>query len=88
MGALTAMTYLRVRELAEERGLTITDLHLKTGISYSTMHAIWHNRVEMYQRSTLDRIAITLGVRVGDLFGGEPEWPREQPPTQKRRQTA
>jgi len=76
MGAFTAMTYLRVRELAEQRGLSKTDLHMKTGISYSTIHAIWNNRVEMYQRSTLDKLAIVLGVRVGDLFGGEPEWPR------------
>lgn len=67
------MTYLRIRELAEEKKLNITTLARKAELSYSTMHALWHDRVEQFNRVTLDRVARALGVNVADLFGGEPE---------------
>lgn len=67
------MTYLRVRELAEAQGMNITDLSRKALISYTTAHSLWHDRTDQLNRRTLDRVAHALGVRVGDLFGGEPE---------------
>lgn len=67
------MTHLRVRELAEAKGMNITDLSRKALISYTTAHSIWHDRTDQLNRKTLDRIAVALGVRVSDLFGGEPE---------------
>ena len=67
------MTYLRVRELAEARGLNITTLSRKAEISYTTAHALWHDRTDQLNRRTLDRVALALGVRVSDLFGGEPK---------------
>lgn len=88
MGAITNMTYLRVRELAVGQGMNISDLHMKTGLSYSTVHAFWHNRVEMYPRSTLDKLAIALGVRVPDLFGGDPELPAPGNSDRRRRRSA
>lgn len=67
------MTYLRVRELAENQGLNIQNLSHKSQLAYTTVHGIWHDRVHQLNRRTLDRIAIALGVRVADLFGGDPE---------------
>jgi DNA-binding Xre family transcriptional regulator len=67
------MTYLRVRELAEERGLNITTLARKAELSYTTAHALWHDRTDQLNRRTLDRVARALGVQVRDLFGGDPE---------------
>ena len=67
------MTYLRVREIAEAKSMNITDLSRKALISYTTAHALWHDRTEQLNRRTLDRVAGALGVKVGDLFGGEPE---------------
>lgn len=68
------MTHLRIKELAEAQSLNITTLARKALLSYSSAHALWHSKVVQYDRKTLDRIAIVLGVRVTDLFGGEPEW--------------
>lgn len=68
------MTHLRIKELAEPQGLNITTLARKAALSYSSAHALWHNKVVQYDRKTLDRVAIVLGVRVCDLFGGEPVW--------------
>lgn len=68
------MTHLRIKELAEAKGLNITTLARKALLSYSSAHALWHGRVAQYDRKTLDRVAIVLEVRVPDLFAGEPEW--------------
>lgn len=68
------MTYLRVKELAEARGLNITTFARKAALSYTSAHALWHGRISQLDRKTLDRVAIALGVRVPELFGGDPEW--------------
>lgn len=67
------MTYLRVRELAEAQGLNITTLARKAELSYTTAHALWHDKTDQLNRKTLDRLARALGVQVSDLFGGDPE---------------
>ena len=66
------MTYLRVRELAEQQGLNITTLSRKAELAYTTTHALWHGEVSQLNLKTLDRVAVALGVRVSDLFGGNP----------------
>ncbi len=67
------MTYLRVRELAEQKGLNITTLSRKAELAYTSAHALWHGDVTQVNVKTLDRVARALGVRVSDLFGGEPK---------------
>jgi DNA-binding Xre family transcriptional regulator len=67
------VTHLRVRELAQARGLNITTLSRKAEISYTTAHALWHDRTDQLNRRTLDRVALALDVRVSELFGGEPK---------------
>ncbi len=64
------MTYLRVRELAEQKGLNITTLSRKAELAYTSAHALWHGDVTQVNVKTLDRVARALGVRVSDLFGG------------------
>lgn len=71
------MTYLRVKELAEEQGLNITTFARRAELSYTTAHALWHDKMDQLSRKTLDRVATALGVTVGELFGGEPN--KEQP---------
>jgi len=67
------MTYLRVRELAEAQGLNITTFARKAKLAYTTAFDLWHGNVRQLNMKTLDRAAHALGVRVSDLFGGEPE---------------
>lgn len=65
------MARLRIRELAEQQGLNITQLSRQADIAYSTAHALWHNRSESPNLKILDKIARVLGVQVRDLFADE-----------------
>lgn len=73
------MTYLRVKELAQQQDLNITTLGRKAELAYSTAHDLWHGKPKQLNLKTLDRVARALGVRVSDLFGGEPD---EEAPTE------
>ena len=75
------MTHLRIKELAESQGLNITTLSRKAELAYSTAHGLWHDRTDQLNRKTLDRVAMALGVAVGDLFGGKPEVQESETPT-------
>ncbi len=70
---MLTVTTLRVKELSEARGWNISQLARKANITYPTALSLWHDRVEQLNRKTLDRVALALGVNVGDLFGGEPD---------------
>ena len=67
------MTYLKIKELGEAKGWNIQELSWKARLSYSTAHALWHNKTKQLDRGILDKVAVALGVTVADLFGGEPE---------------
>jgi hypothetical protein len=67
------MTHLIVRELAEKQGFNITTLARKANLAYTTTHMLWHDTAKVWSRESLDRLAIALGVRVGEMIGGEPE---------------
>jgi len=61
--------FLRVRELAQERGIkTAIDLMYETRLSQGTVYSIWNNDVARLDFKTLKRVADTLGVNIGDLF--------------------
>ena len=66
------MTYLRIKELAVAKGWNIQQLSWNARLSYSTAHALWNDKSKHLDRMMLDRIALALGVNVGDLFGGSP----------------
>ena len=70
------MTHLRVRELAEEKGWNITHLARRAEITYPTALSLWHDSAQQWSRKTLNRVALALGVRVSDLFAGDP--PKEE----------
>lgn len=65
------MVRLRIRELAEQRGLNITELSRQARIGYSTAHALWHDKPENLNRTVLGKIAKVLKVQVRDLFAAE-----------------
>ncbi len=70
---MLTVTTLRVKELAENRGWNISQLARKANITYPTALGLWHDHSEQLNRKTLDRVALALGVKVGDLFAGEPD---------------
>ena len=67
------MTTLRIRELAEAKGLNISQLARRANLAYTSAHALWHDTMTQLDRRTLDRVALVLGVTVSDLFTGEPD---------------
>jgi transcriptional regulator with XRE-family HTH domain len=73
------MTHLRVQELAKAQGLNILTLSQKAQLAYGTVQGLWHDKADQYNRRSLDRIAVALGVKVADLFGGEPADTRAEP---------
>lgn len=66
-------TYLRVRELGEQQGFTITTLARKAELAYSTAHALWHGNVAQLNIKTLERVAQALSLSVSDMFGDTEE---------------
>jgi hypothetical protein len=80
------MTRLRVKELAEEQGLSISGLVLKANrlapdarLSYPTVHALWHNRTQRPALDTLTLVARALGVSVGSLLTDDDDAGQERP---------
>lgn len=76
------MARLRVKELAEEQGLNISQLlnqanrlSPEASLSYPTVHALWHNRTQRPDLGTLAVVAKALGVRPGDLITSDEEAP-------------
>jgi DNA-binding Xre family transcriptional regulator len=67
------MVRLRVREIAEQQGLNITELSRRARIGYSTAHALWHDKPENLNRTVLGKVAQVLGVQVRDLFAVDEE---------------
>ncbi len=70
------MARLRVKELAEAKGMNISQLLLqanrlspKSSLSYPTVHALWHNRTKRPDLDTLAAVARALEVEPGELIG-------------------
>jgi DNA-binding Xre family transcriptional regulator len=62
------MAFLRVQELAKQKGLNITTLSRKAELAYTTASALWHDRVEGVSRKTLESLADALDVDIPELF--------------------
>ena len=55
------------REMGARR-LTMLELARRTGLSYSSVHALYHGRTRRIDLETLDRLCRALGVGVGDIL--------------------
>ena len=55
------------REMGARR-LTMLELARRTGLSYSSVHALYHGRTRRLDLETLDRLCRALGVGVGDIL--------------------
>ena len=63
------MVNLRVRELANEKGITtIKELAGRAGLAYDTAADLWHGRMQRIDRDVLARVCKALGVLPGDLL--------------------
>jgi putative transcriptional regulator len=63
----------RVSALMGERRANMQDVATATGIAYSSVFALYHDKVTRYDRETLDRLCRYFGCGVGDLLLYQPD---------------
>ncbi len=59
---------LRVKEIAEQRGMSMGKLERLADLSHPTIRDIFRNPYKEVTSTTLAKLATALGVRVSDLF--------------------
>lgn len=67
------MHRLRVKEVAEERGFTMSRLSRVSDVSIQTMIHLCKQPYADATLSTLEKIALALGVEIGDLVERVPD---------------
>jgi len=61
------------KELAEERGISLSRLSRIADVSYKTVQAMFRHPEQGFNTKTLERIANALHVEMGDLFENVPD---------------
>ncbi|WP_277989006.1 helix-turn-helix domain-containing protein [Ktedonosporobacter rubrisoli] len=64
---------LKVKEIAEAQGLTMTTLSHRSEVSFNTVRSIFRNPNRTVNTNTLHRLARALGVAVTDLLEDVPD---------------
>jgi DNA-binding Xre family transcriptional regulator len=64
------MIVVRLLELLRARGITLLEIHRRTGVSYSALHALARGKTSRLDLATL---CSALGVGVGDILEHRPE---------------
>ena len=67
------MIRLRVKEVATQRGISMTRLSRLADTNYKTIKAIFDNPYREVTTTTLNKLAKALGVSVSDLFEEVPD---------------
>ncbi len=60
---------LRVRELAENQGLNISKLQIKSGLAMTTVRRYWYEEGEQVSLVALAALAKALNVEPSELLG-------------------
>lgn len=66
------MRRLRVKEVAQAKGVTMSKLQRAADINLKTIQAIWHNPRHNASLNTLDKIAEVLDVPITELIEDVP----------------
>lgn len=67
------MARVRIREIAEGKGLDVAKLSRRADLAYRTVWQLWNDPDRDVSIKTLGKIADALGVRVADLIEEEAE---------------
>ena len=65
----------RLSRVMGERRLKIQDVAARSGLAYTTVFALYHDKARRIDLATLDALCRTLRVQVGDLFEYVPDEP-------------
>ncbi|GER82596.1 MAG: helix-turn-helix transcriptional regulator [Thermogemmatispora sp.] len=72
------MLRLRVKEVAQEKGISMHQLSLRAQVSYYIVRWIFHDPYRTVNTDTLNRIAEALGVPVTAIIEDVPKWQAEE----------
>jgi DNA-binding Xre family transcriptional regulator len=72
------MLRLRVKELAEERGYNMSSLSRASDVSFTTIKRYFKSPYSYATTDTLEKIALALGVEIGDLVERVPDTPEQK----------
>lgn len=67
------MVRLRVREIAEQKNISMSKLSRTADVNYKTIQGIWRDPFQGINTKTLERIARALGVPTADLIEDVPD---------------
>ena len=59
---------LRVKEVAKEQGVSMTKLHIKSEVAYSTVRRLFRDPFAEVTTTTINRLANALGVPPSQLL--------------------
>ena len=71
------MAKLRIKEIAQAKGMNQSRLQIKSGVTPPLLHRYWHNRIVEVKLEALEKIAKALGVKPGDLIVSDEDYMRE-----------
>lgn len=61
-------TRLRIKEVAAEKGISMTKLHIRSEVAYTTIRKIFRDPYTDITLTTLSKLAEALGVSTKDLI--------------------
>lgn len=64
---------LRIKEVAQEKGISLTKLSQRSEVAYNTVRRVWRDPFTDVTLSTLQRLADVLGVDVRELIESVPD---------------
>ena len=62
------MARVRIREIAESKGLDVAKLSRRADLAYGTVWQLWNDPDRDVSLKTLNKLAEAMGVRVTDLL--------------------
>ena len=67
------MIRLKIKEVAQQRGFSMSRLSRESNMAYKTIQTIWRNPNHEVTTTTLNKLARTLGVDPSELIEYVPE---------------
>ncbi len=67
------MVRLRVKEVAEQKRISMSKLSRTADVNYKTIQAIWRNPYQGVNTKTLERLAKALAVSTAELIEDVPD---------------
>ncbi|MCY7627735.1 helix-turn-helix transcriptional regulator [Bacillus altitudinis] len=68
MKLLTKIVKTRLKEILDERGLSIRGFAFGNDLSFETVRRLYNNTAKQYQRETLGNICEALDIKIEDLL--------------------